>query len=433
MSVIKKKIAGGITLNIIPTEKFKKEYLSINFLTPLDASTASLNALTVKVLKRGTESYPDMQAISRALDDDYSAELYDKVYRRGETQVFGFSCLTLGGDYAVDGTDILGEALKITGEVMFRPALDNGVFKEEYVESEKKNLIDEIGAKINNKNSWAVSRCREIMCEGERFAVSELGTAEDVAKITAASLYEHYTKVIRSCRIEIFYVGSADEEKITSDVKALMAPLGDVDPAPLSTEVIRKAQHEPRQVTEDVAVKQGKLILGFRTDAVLSDDDYHAFTLFSEVYGGSPSSKLFMNVREKLSLCYYCWAMPDAQKGVMFVSSGIENDNKQIAESEILNQLKNITELDITDDEFDAAKKSLVNGYKEIYDGPGSLESWYMGRMLAGRDDSPLENAERIMSVTKEQVAKKAAAVTLDTVYFMHGTEKADDDNGGDE
>ena len=61
MSVIKKKIAGGITLNIIPTDKFKREYLSVNFLAPLDAATASLNALTVKVLRRGTVSYPDLR------------------------------------------------------------------------------------------------------------------------------------------------------------------------------------------------------------------------------------------------------------------------------------------------------------------------------------------------------------------------------------
>ena len=433
MSVIKKKIAGGITLNIIPTDKFKREYLSVNFLAPLDAATASLNALTVKVLRRGTVSYPDMQTISRALDDDYSAELYDRVFKRGETQVFGFSVNTLCGDYAVDGTDILGQAMGIMGEVMFRPALENGAFREEYVESEKKNLIDEINAKINNKNSWAVARCREIMCGGERFAVSELGTVDDVGRITAASLYEHYVSVIRSCLIEIFYVGPADEDRIASAVKDLMAPLGDVEPRPLGTEVIRRAKHEPEEVVEDVAVKQGKLILGFRTDAVLSDEDYHAFTLFSEIYGGSPSSKLFMNVREKLSLCYYCWAMPDAQKGVMFVSSGIENEKKQVAEDEILNQLRNTAEGDITDEEFDAAKKSLVNAYKEIYDAPVSLESWYMGRMLAGREDSPLENAEKIMSVTKEQAAAKARAVTLDTVYFMHGTEKTDDENGGDE
>lgn len=44
----------------------------------------------------------------------------------------------------------------------------------------------------------------------------------------------------------------------------------------------------------------------------------------TDVFGGGPYSRLFMNVREKLSLCYYCSARLIRGKGIIVIQSGIE-------------------------------------------------------------------------------------------------------------
>lgn len=434
MQLLKKAIAEGITLNVIPADKFKTDRISVNFLTPLNSEKAALNALLVKVLGRGTKSRPDMKSLSRALDDIYGTGLSDHNYKRGETQIFGFSLGMLKSEYAVDETDIMSEALKILSEVLFEPALENGGLRTDYVETEKKNLIDDIKAKINNKSGWALERCVEEMCAGESYSVSVTGTIEQVEKIKPEELMEHYKSIFKNCRIEIFYVGNADVDRVNGLIKNLMVPLSDGVKVPaLSADVKRKADNEPREITEDILAKQGKLVLGFRSGSVLEDPDYHMFKVFCELYGGSPTCKLFENVRERLSLCYYCWASNEAFKGIMLVSSGIENTEKDKAQAEILRQLGLVAEGDFTDEELENAKLSLCNGYKEIYDQKGSLEAWYLGRLLAGREDSPLENVDKIMKVTREEVMQKAAGVSLDTVYFMHGTEEADTEEGEDE
>ena len=434
MQLLKKAIAEGITLNVIPADKFKTDRISVNFLTPLNSEKAALNALLVKVLGRGTKSWPDMKSLSRALDDIYGTGLSDHNYKRGETQIFGFSLGMLKSEYAVDETDIMSEALKILSEVLFEPALENGGLRTDYVETEKKNLIDDIKAKINNKSGWALERCVEEMCAGESYSVSVTGTIEQVEKIKPEELTEHYKSIFKNCRIEIFYVGNADVDRVNGLIKNLMVPLSDGVKVPaLSADVKRKADNEPREITEDILAKQGKLVLGFRSGSVLEDPDYHMFKVFCELYGGSPTCKLFENVRERLSLCYYCWASNEAFKGIMLVSSGIENTEKDKAQAEILRQLGLVAEGDFTDKELENAKLSLCNGYKEIYDQKGSLEAWYLGRLLAGREDSPLENVDKIMKVTREEVMQKAAGVSLDTVYFMHGTEEADTEEGEDE
>jgi len=429
MADIKLRISDGVNLSVIETDKFKTNYISFNFLTKLNEKDAAFNALLPKVLKRGTEAYPDMALLNRRLEYMYATNLNTRLYKRGETQIFGFAAYVLDNTFALDDTDILGGVLDVFEEIMIRPVTENGAFIEEYVESEKRNLIDDINAQINNKNSYAIRRCQEEMCRGEVFGISEYGTVEDVKAITAKSLYEHYRKVLDEAEVEVYYVGRKPQG-LDERIKRMFAQKKHDPAAPLSTEVIRTAA-EIKNITEDEQVKQGKLSLGFRTGKVLSDGDYHKFSLFCELYGNSPTSKLFMNVREKLSLCYYCRAIPEAQKGIMIVASGIENDNFDKAKDEILLQLDNVRNCDITDEELESAKRSIINGYREIYDTPSSLEAWYMGRALAGISGSPEEAAEKIKSTTKEEIAEVANGITLDTVYFMRGALNTED--GGEE
>ena len=154
---------------------------------------------------------------------------------------------------------------------------------------------------------------------------------------------------------------------------------------------------------------------------VFSDDDYAAFPLFLEVFGSSPTSKLFMNVREKMSLCYYCTALPDSSKGLMLVTAGIENENKTTAEREILVQLEDIKAGKVSDDEMNCAKASLKNSYLTIYDSPRSIESWYFHRVLHGVPISPVDFFKKVEELDVNSVSNIAKKITLDTIYFMNG------------
>jgi len=432
MSVIKMNIADGVTLNVIETDKFKTNYISVNFFVPLKAENAAKTAILPKVLKRGTMAHPTMEELSKRMDMLYSSRVLCRVAKFGEAQQLEFSASVLKNEYALDGTDILGETVRLMGEMIFEPIVNNSAFLSEYVESEKKNLTDDINALINNKNMYSVHRCTEIMCEGESFAIHELGTAEDVNAITPEGLYSYYREFIKTARAEIFFVGSTDTEALALELKKIFERVERAALPEIPTEVKRSAENVKR-VTEDMAVSQGKLSIGFRTGKVLSDGDYHIFSLMAELYGGSPSSKLFMNVRERLSLCYYCRAIPNSRKGIMIVTSGIENENKEKAENEILAQLENVKSGDFTDEEIQAAKKSLINAYRELNDSPEALEQWYLGRAAANIDQTPEEMCEAVSAVTAEQISEAARGITLDTVYFMRGTLRGGEENEDDE
>ncbi len=420
MKIERKILKNNIALNIIETSKFKTNYFSVNFLVPLDKNTAPYNALIPNVLLRGSRNHSKMMDINKRLDELYRGRIFYKNQRCGEVQVFGLGCEFLDNSYALDGLDILKETMSLFGEVLTTPYTENGVFSVNYVESEKRNLIDAINAKINNKTRYAIERCIEEMCINERFGISALGKIQDIEAISAQSLYSHYNRVLTESRVEIYFIGSASSDKIEKLVQTYLSEKLRSLNSPLETEII-KGVSDIKEIEEPFPVKQSKLALGFRTGTLLSDENFIDFAMFNKIYGSSPTSKLFMNVREKLSLCYYCHAIPESQKGVMIVTCGIETQNKQKTMDEILKQLKEVACGNISDEEFDSAVKSLKNSYTEIYDSASLIESWYLRRMLCGRNDSPEEAIESISSVTKDKIARVASKITLDTVYFLKG------------
>ncbi|MBR5539487.1 MAG: insulinase family protein [Clostridia bacterium] len=423
--MIKEQLSDNIALNYIGLNKFKSNYLSVSFLLPFEKRSAAMNTLIMKILKRGTVNYPDMTALSKKLEYLYSADIFTKATSFGETQVLSFSIDALDNRFATDGTDILGEAIKLLGEIIFAPVTENGVFKEAYFESEKRNQLDDISAEINSKAKYALSRCSEHMFKDEKYRFSSLGDYDAVAGFTNKEVYSHYLSILSHAAVNVTFVGNADIEKLKSSLLEMLKPYAPSDIYKCSTEVVRSVD-VPKEIQEECVGKQGNLVMGFRSGTVLSDGDYPRMALMSELYGGAPSSKLFMNVREKMSLCYYCVSIPEAVKGIMFVRAGIENANFETARDAILEQLELMKKGEFGDDELESAKLSLINAYREISDNPQSLQNWYIGRALSGITQSPDEAIEAVKNITREEIVATANKVVLDTVYFLRGVMKGE-------
>ncbi len=428
MSLVKKHIADGVNLTYIETDKFKTGTLSVNFIAPLDRASAARNALIPNILMRGSKKYPNMAEINKKLDYLYASSLSARNMKRGEMQIFGMGAGMIDSAYAMNGEDITAEVTDFVGEILFNPITNGNAFDTAYTESEKSNLIDAIKSKINNKTYYARQRCIQEMCKNERFGLDETGTVEDVAACTPENLFAHYKTALETYPVEIFFVGKCDIDALAKKLAEMFTKL---DRKPIEipkTEVVRSCDN-PKSITEDMPVNQGKLTIGFRSGITLGDDDYPALMMFNEVFGGGVTSKLFMNVREKMSLCYYCASAPDATKGLLTVASGIEVDKRDIAEKAIFDQLEATRAGELTDEEITSARMGLVNTYRELADSARGLETWYLGRALAGLSDTPDDVIAALSKVTRDDIVAAAKKASLDTVYFLNGTLKGANKN----
>ena len=416
--MLTENLGEHMVLRTLRTDKFKSDYLSVSFEQPLDGREAAMNALILRILKRGTENYPDMIALSKKLDSLYSADIFTDARCFGETQMLNFSLDALSNDYALDDTDILTEGAKLLAEIIYSPVTENGAFNQAYFESEKRNQLADIDAEINNKAKYALSRLRTLMFAHERYGASALGTREEVEALTNAELYAHYRKLLTASAMNIIYVGNADEEKLHAALAPILSGYHPGEVVRSTTEVVRRSSIH-RYLNEKCVGKQGNLVMGFRTGTVLADGDYPKMALLNELLGGSATSMLFMNVREKLSLCYFCSSFVEAIKGVLFVRAGIDNSNYQAARDEILRQISMIRLGKFSNEDLNAAKMSLT--YKEIADQPQALQNWYTGRALSGIEQSPAEAIAAVRSVTREDIVSTIKKISLDTVYFLEG------------
>ncbi len=421
MVTLTKQIAKGVKISYICTPKFKTNYISINFVSPLSKEKAHYNSMLPLILMRGSKSYPTQIDINKRLQYLYSGDIAARNSAFGEYHIFGFKANVLNNRFAPD-VNIEQGMVDLLCDMIFNPYLVDGVFDNEYTEGEKINLIDTIEAEKNNKGKHAVNRLMSEMCHDEVFGVQKLGTVENVKNITAKSLYDAYKVALKEYPIEIFFVGDGDFEKIAIKFENAFKK---IDRSPIDVEKAEIVTEVPavKEVTDVESVKQGKLVLGFRTGYKPEENRYHLLQLFNEIYGSSPTAKLFINVREKMSLCYYCRSIVSQRAGIMLVSSGIEASNKEIAQKAIIEQLDMIKNGEITDEELESAKRSLLNGYMQIYDSADAMESWVFFRSLCDIVTTPSLECEKVVATTKEEICALAKKFKLDTIYFLKGKE----------
>ncbi len=415
----RRQIMENVYLTYLPADKFKTCLLSVHLITPLRKETASYNALLPAVLRRGTMRCPDMERMSAALDTLYGATLDYTVRKKGERQCVGFVGHCIDDKYAPHGEKLLEELAALLGEVLLDPVTRNGRFLSDYVDSEKQNLIDAIRGIRNDKRDWADVRLMQEMCAGEPYGVLRLGDEETIAKITNQTLYKHYQELLSTAPVEVFYCGSAAEKRVEKAVLTALAalPRGVVKEMPPMERVAAPAEH--RLVTEEMDVTQGKLSMGWRYEGY----DVPAMIVANLLFGGTSNAKLFLNVREKMSLCYYASSSFARSKGIMTVSSGIEVKDYDKAVAEILHQWEEVCQGNWEDWEYGGALANVVSSLSSLPDAQGALENFYLGQIATDAPETPEELAEELLRVTKERVMAAARETKLDTIYFLRGKE----------
>ena len=422
------ELMPGVFLSHLRSDKFKTACMSVTLLTQLRRETAAMNAVIPFVLRRGTTRYSDMEQLSRRMDELYGAAVEPVVRRIGEIQCIGFYGSFPEPDYLPGGEALLGDTCALMAQLLLDPATRGGLLLPQYVDSEREKLLDIIRSRMNDKRSYALTRCIEEMCCYEDFAVSRFGSESEAENIHYKKLTRHYRELIQTCPVEIFYCGKTDFKAVSAAMREAFStmPRGEID-YDIGTDLRMNAVEDHiRFVEEEMDVTQGKLVLGFRLGECMEEPDIPALYVFNAVYGSGATSKLFMNVREKLSLCYYASSAVYLHKGIMLVSSGIEFDKLDAARDEILAQLDSVRRGEITDDELRSAKKSVASDLRAVQDSIGELEGFYLSQALDGLDYGPAELAALAEDVTKEDVQAIAESIECDLIYFLKGSGEED-------
>lgn len=424
------ELFDGIYLHILKTDKFKTNLLAVFMLTDLNRENVTKNALIPAVLRRGTNTYTTMKDIAIKLEEMYGSVLDASSDKMGDKQVLQFYIDLLANEYTLDRSDILKEGAELLCDVILNPVTENinycdenhcskmVSFKQDYVEQEKETIRELIKSKINDKASYAISRATEEMCKEEPFGLYKFGYIEDLEDIDAQDLYQHYKDVLATAEMHIYAVGNIEEKELEELLKDKLQTVARKYVAKNNDNKLTNCL-KSQFITEKQNVTQGKLVLGYRLKDNDLVDNMYTMSLYSAILGGTASSKLFMNVREKESLAYTVRSIYLKNKGIMLVTAGIEIDKYNKALECIKKEIEDMCLGNITDEEIADAKANLVTAYKSFKDKPASIINLYMGQRYLGIVEDIDTMIEKITAITKGEVVEVANKLELEITYFL--------------
>ena len=410
-------LGNNITLTLIKESKFKSNLVSVYIQRVLDKNEVTKNALLPMIITSGSEKYQSTTEISDELDYLYGSSMGADISKRGERQVLSFKIISTNERYLDE--KIFKNVIEFLNEIINKPLVVDGGFSKEYLDIEKQNLKDKIQSKINDKGRYALDRCLEEMCKDEPYSIDEYGYEEDIDKIDGKSLYNHYLDILKTSPIDIVVEGDFDEKEveeiISNNFKFKRDNIIDIPRAQF-----RKEVKEVKVIEESMDIIQGKLVMAYRANVDYKENDkYYPLVVASNILGGGPHSKMFVNIREKESLCYYIYSSVEKYKSIMFVSSGIEFKNYDKTVELVKEQLKSVQEGHISEDEINNSKMALVNSMKSIKDSIGGKSDFHFAQAIGGTNMTIEEMIYQIEKVTIDEIIEATKNIELDTVYFL--------------
>ncbi len=416
------QISSGVTAGFIKANNFKTTAVAISFYTAPKMQDLAANALALNLMKTGCSKYPTARSVNLKLGELYGATLSTTIQKNGDCFEYRISITCLEDQYTY-GTNNVSDSVGLLKDLVFEKFLKGEGYSAKVFEQEKRLLCELIASEINEKRIYATNRLVEAVCENEPFGFSKFGSLDEAKSLTPNDVLNATKRLITNSAVNITVIGGAMPENILDEFKDLFEKSGR-SYTELPEQILRPAKEKPNILTEAMDITQSKLCIGLRSQNGGSDNTTAPVLVMCDLFGGGPHSKLFLNVREKLSLCYYCSAAAHRRKGVIIISSGVETENIEKAKCEILKQFEAVKSGDFSAEDLARSKRWLIGNLNSIKDDLPSLLNWYCIRSAySGEVASPEKMCELIEAVTENDVALAAREYSLDTVYTLRPKE----------
>ena len=410
-------LAPGVHLNCIPADKFNRCRISLHFRFPASREKATDQALLPLVMDRGYAACPDMTQLSRKLARLYGAALSVETSMQGASRVLSVSITGIKDRFALNGEALTAEYAAIAFGVAFEPCFENGCFSREAVEIEKTTLARQLESEINDKRLYCVRQARRKFFGDSPAGIERDGYLADLPAVTCESLTAVYQEMLRTAQLDVICLG-ADEAVVRRMILEKLAGI-QREPAQLENYLYMPAQ-PTEHFREEMDLVQAKLCMMFTWNQCAKPEQLNAFRLAMSVFGGSTTSRLFLNVREKQSLCYYCASRFASPTAFMMVDSGVEPANAEKAEQAILKELENLVNGPITEEELENSRRGLLSGMTSVGDSLAGLENWYYNEILRGGViNTPEQAASQLMQVSAEDVRSILAGFQYSVGYLV--------------
>ena len=409
----------------INNDKFKSIYISYNFTMEVkENSVFSNNAVLGALMAKSSRKYQTQKEIEKYLNSLYGANYDVNVEKYGDLYNLEFRIEYINKKFLPGNEDLLENILNFLKEMIYNPA----DWTDENIKREKEFILERINERKDEKLKYGVQRAEELLCKDEPFGVFLYGDQDNVQNVDRDVLKNAYSELLKSC-VTVIISGNLEgydniEEKFNEVFKNIEFSSKEVTDLIYNTK--RESDNKTEEVKEYQDTTQSVLSLGLRIkDCTV--DDFYALNLYNAILGTTPSSKLFQNVREKESLAYTVRSRYYRFKDIIVIFAGINKENYQKAVDVIKEQIEAIKRGEISKEEFESAKDSLMADLLEWKDSKIAMAKMKFANIIAFKDaDITVEDMrERMSKVTLEDVIRVANLVSVEKIFVLGGVDNA--------
>lgn len=422
----RKQLAPGVCITTLDASKFNRCRITLHLRFPAKRESATDAAVLALVLERGYAACPDMTALSRRLAELYGADLGVDLASAGTDRVLSADICGIKDAYALAGENLTAAYADIVFGTIFDPYLVDGAFDPEAVRIETETQARRLEAEFNSKRLYCVRQARRKFYGDTPAGIELGGYPGELVNVTPQSLKAEYDRILSTAYIDVMVQG-VDEARVAD---MLLKKLDGIrrDPRPFAAPVAMPATPLRHFKEEIPGLTQAKLCMLFTRGTPEDLPSITVMRMAMSVFGGSTTSRLFRNVREKQSLCYYCGSSALRATGVMMVDSGVEPGREAQAEAAILKELNDLCTGPITEQEMDDCRRSLLSSLDSLGDSLGGLESWYYGQILRDEALAPPEYGKVLTNaVTADEVREVLQSYRYSVGYTL--TAKGEGEN----
>lgn len=407
----------------INNKKFKSIYFSVNFTMPVNKKQISENSLLSAILGKSCDKYKTQKEMQKYLYSLYGANFDVGIERFGDLYNIEFRCECINKEFLPGKEDVVNEVLEFLYNIIYKPDIKNNTFNKEIIQREKEFVLNKIREVKDDKLRYGVRKMEELMCKNEPFSIYVYGDEEDILKITEEDLYKRYTEVINNSAITVIVSGNlSGYDDIETRINNIF---GNKLTSNLDYEELiydKKEKHQKEEIIESQETTQSVLTYGLRINNINSND-FYKLSVYNALLGGTPSSKLFQNFREKESLAYTVRSRYYRFKDIIIIYAGIQKENYEKAKKVLENEINLIKEGKVTDEEFNASKQSIISSLKEWNDSKIALSKMFISNMFATKSNTlKLEDMINNMNkVTKQDVIDIAKNIAIEKIFFLGG------------
>ncbi len=407
----------GYNLIVNETTKFKTIVINIQFRQNIVVEDIPKRAMISSLFLSGTNTYPTKKDISAKMDYLYGANFSSGVSRLGENSIISTKLRIVNPSYVQDDK-LLDDSLDVLHDLIF----NHSTFEDNKFQEEKRQLINDLISEYDNKTTYALRTIKKHMFKDEMFKYSLNGEIEDYNNLTSTDVFEYYKQMLINDEVTITVSGNIDKDKLSSAIKKRFKFTGkkvNANYIDLEEKDIKKVQeiHEIQDIT------QAKLAVGLRTYTRVDQDGHYPMAVLNTILGGSSTSFLFSEVREKHNLAYSVSSGYNGHKGYIVMYAGIEPDKFVDCYNVMLEQVSRVINGEFDTDQLESSKKLIISSVRKLEDVQGGMDNNIYISFIKDQEFDTDKIISDISKVTKEQVLNVAKQLKLDTVFLLTNKE----------